>query len=483
MSAQNWQAPMHFDLDALLDNNDKPRPAKKDKTAAKAKPVEVKAEKVAEKPAAVEKPVAQEKSAANVAKPVEKTAEKKTEPAVLASKVEEKSPEPIALAAAMPLMPNLDDKPATTVQVSYQKPLEIPLEELASPEAKDTAECETNPYRKPMRFDSQTVLKPASAMAKSTAKTAKSLGKSTWQQSQQILNKLRAEDFPLWSWLLASLASFIVLLSIVDAVVFIDTWLSKSWLLGGIFSLLLIGIFALTIRLSYKLWQEISRMRVLSEWQQRGKTYQNAETYGHALAHVTHISQIYQQREDVQSNLETFYRTVNSSHTDAEVCQLYSQQVLAPLDEQAYQMVCRHAGQTALLVTLSPIPILSSLMTLWRNLALIRDVSSLYGGRPSFMTSGRLFVSVIHGLLYADVSEMVADSMAESVGGGVMAVFSAQIAQGIGSSMMTGRVGIQAMNLCRPLNFEADKRPRLAHVRKQTLGLLKQKLSQKTASA
>ena len=444
MSVKNWQAPIHFDLDSLLDES-KPKAKVQQKTAPK--------------------------PSAKASRP--KIAS--SQPKIMLSP----KPQAPVLKAQMAVMPNLDDQVATKVQINYQKPLEIPQEELSTPPVSN----ESTDYRRPIQFDSQTVLKPASAIAKNTAKTAKSIGKSTWQQTQYILNSLQAEDFPIGRWLVVSLFSFFILLSVVDAVLFIDTWLQKSWLIGGIFSLMLIGIFALSIRLSYKLWQEIKQMRVLSDWQQRGKTYQSAQTYGHALPHLTHISQIYQQRTDIQSNLENFYRSVNSHHTDSEICQIYSQQVLKPLDEQAYQMVCRHAGQTALLVALSPMPLLSGVITLWRNLSLIRDIASLYGGRPSFLTSGRLFTSVIYGLIYADVSEIVADSMAETISGGMLGVFSAQIAQGIGSSMMTGRVGIQAMNLCRPLNFEAEQRPRLSHIRKQTIGLLKQKFSQKTASA
>lgn len=50
---------------------------------------------------------------------------------------------------------------------------------------------------------------------------------------------------------------------------------------------------------------------------------------------------------------------------------------------------------------------------------------------------------------------------------------SARAAQGIGAGLLTARLGIKAMELCRPLPWLEDDKPRLADFRRQLIGELK----------
>lgn len=113
------------------------------------------------------------------------------------------------------------------------------------------------------------------------------------------------------------------------------------------------------------------------------------------------------------------------------------------------------------------------LLTLWRNIRMIRDIATLYGGRPSFLTSISLVNSVVQNLVYADVSELLAESTTDILGGSVLSAVSVQAAQGMGSGILTARVGLQAMMLCRPLPFQAEEKPRLSEVRWEIVSALK----------
>ena len=48
------------------------------------------------------------------------------------------------------------------------------------------------------------------------------------------------------------------------------------------------------------------------------------------------------------------------------------------------------------------------------------------------------------------------------VGHGLAARLSARLGEGVVNGLMTGRIGLAAMDVCRPLPFLAEKRPRLA---------------------
>jgi len=443
MSTQTWQAPIHFDtsdMAPVTDNKD----AINETSSSTDSPPAVVTVVVADTPVDDIKP----------------------------NKAAEITPDFIA-----PKLFNVDTLSNNQqAQVSFQAAVQIPPEQLnQNPIDPHLFQQQThNPNHETAFSYNQT------NFAHPAKQFAKSLGKATWQQSQQIIRQLQAQDFPLWTWFFSSLAGFFVLFTIVDTWLFIEQQFSSSFLLGSAFLMLFATILLMMSQLIMRSWTEIRQIRQISHWQKQGDSLRQHAAYGHALPYITQLAQLYQQREDMQPNLESFFATANSSHTDTEICKIFSQQVLHPVDQRAYELVSRHAGQTALLVVLSPIPLLSGIMTLWRNLILIRDISCLYGGRPGFFSASRLFVTVIQNLIYADVSEMVAESMSETLGSSVLSVLSTQVAQGIGSSMMTARVGIQAMKSCRPLSFEEDERPRLSDIRKQTLSLLKQKLGGKS---
>ena len=53
------------------------------------------------------------------------------------------------------------------------------------------------------------------------------------------------------------------------------------------------------------------------------------------------------------------------------------------------------------------------------------------------------------------------------------AKLSARAAQGIGIGLLTARLGIKAMEFCRPLVFQADEKPRLTNIHKELLTTLK----------
>ncbi len=118
----------------------------------------------------------------------------------------------------------------------------------------------------------------------------------------------------------------------------------------------------------------------------------------------------------------------------------------------------QRSKETALMVMISQIAILDAVLTLWRNVRMIRDIATLYGSRPGFLSSMSLAANVLQNLIYADVSEMVAESVAEIFGGSVLAVMSAQAAQGLGSGVLTARLGLHAIQA-----FVG-----LCHFRKQT---------------
>ena len=95
-----------------------------------------------------------------------------------------------------------------------------------------------------------------------------------------------------------------------------------------------------------------------------------------------------------------------------------------------------------------------------QNVRMVRRIAEAYGAHAGFFGSWRLLRSVAAHLL-ATGAVAVGDDMIGSVAGGhVLARLSRRFGEGMINGALTARVGIAAMDVCRPLPFAALPRPR-----------------------
>lgn len=79
-------------------------------------------------------------------------------------------------------------------------------------------------------------------------------------------------------------------------------------------------------------------------------------------------------------------------------------------------------------------------------------------------------------IAFAGASELVREVGMDWMSQDTAARLSARAAQGIGAGLLTARLGIKAMELCRPLPWIADDKPRLGDFRRELIGQLKETL-------
>jgi putative membrane protein len=287
--------------------------------------------------------------------------------------------------------------------------------------------------------------------------------------------------FSPWVWFVGSLGVFLVLMLLVDAYHFVAQQFYSSFFLGSVFLGLMVAISGAALTLTWRSYQHLRRLRTVSALQKEGKQLMEKNDYGHAIQYINRVMLFYADRPEVKARAERFYLTMNDSHHDSEVCSLFSSQVMKDIDQQAHRIVIQRSKETALMVMISQIALLDAILTLWRNVRMIRDIASLYGGRPGFFGSIGLISGVLQNLIYADVSEMVAGSVAEILGSSMLSVMSAQVAQGLGSGVLTARLGLHAMQACRPLPFSEEEKPRLTHIRREIMSSMTEIFNRKTS--
>ncbi|MDX2369775.1 MAG: TIGR01620 family protein [Colwellia sp.] len=179
----------------------------------------------------------------------------------------------------------------------------------------------------------------------------------------------------------------------------------------------------------------------------------------------------------VSEQEQTWQDAVNAQYSDAELLQLYSRLVLTKVDEKAMAEIARFSTEAVVLVALSPVALIDMLIILWRNLRMINKVALLYGIKLGYWSRIKLIRQVFVNMVYAGASELVADFGSDMIGADLLGKLSGRLAQGLGAGMLTARLGVKTMQLCRPIPFE-DK-PKLAHVRKEMLTTIKGLLSGK----
>jgi len=169
---------------------------------------------------------------------------------------------------------------------------------------------------------------------------------------------------------------------------------------------------------------------------------------------------------------EKWQQALAGEYSDSELLQLYSKLVLTHVDKKVIAEISKFSTEAVVLVALSPVALIDMLVMLWRNLRMLDKISGLYGLKLGYWSRLRLIKQVFINMAYAGASELAADFGTEMLGADMLGKMSARLAQGLGAGLLTSRLGLRAMHLCRPLPFDENS-PKLGEVRKEILSQLK----------
>ena len=187
---------------------------------------------------------------------------------------------------------------------------------------------------------------------------------------------------------------------------------------------------------------------------------------GDPRGHLERVRRLYAGRVDLAPALATLAEAVSAGHDDIEIPDLIDRHLLADIDRRAYRLVLTAARDTAAATALTPSATLDALVVLWRNLRLVRQIATLFGGRPGLIGSARLLRRMLAGIAVAGAAETGHHVLVQALGGGLAASLSTRVGQGLVNGLLTARVGLAAMHLCRPQPYQAADRPNLARIRR-----------------
>ncbi|MCS2160610.1 YcjF family protein [Scandinavium sp. H11S7] len=179
--------------------------------------------------------------------------------------------------------------------------------------------------------------------------------------------------------------------------------------------------------------------------------------------------------------LQRWYAAIHETQNDREVVTLYSHIVQPVLDAQARREISRSAAESTLMIAVSPLALVDMAFIAWRNLRLINRIAMLYGIELGYYSRLRLFRLVLLNIAFAGASELVREVGMDWMSQDLAARLSARAAQGIGAGLLTARLGIKAMEVCRPLPWIDNDKPKLGDFRRELIGQLKETINKKPA--
>ncbi|WP_375055287.1 YcjF family protein [Zobellella sp. DQSA1] len=265
-----------------------------------------------------------------------------------------------------------------------------------------------------------------------------------------------------WLWWSGGLLLLLLLL-VHSAVNLWQTW-QDSLLLGAAWSL---ALALLALAALGSLWRELRLLRTLERVSsQRERAEQLLAGQGCGQARIF-CEQLARQSDLVQSDAyQTWLQSLSEQEQDTEVLSLYSRQVLSVQDRQARAWVLKWSGEAAVMVAASPLAAVDMLLVLWRNVRMIEDISACYGIRLGMASRWRLLRRILHHMLYVGVSEAAIDMGMDLLGLELAGRLSARAGQGVGAGLLTARLGVQAMDLCRPVPWQGEEKKQLGGIRR-----------------
>jgi putative membrane protein len=253
----------------------------------------------------------------------------------------------------------------------------------------------------------------------------------------------------------------------LEAYDFIDSLVERSPLLAGAFGALLALAAAGAIGLFASELSSLHRLTTLGRLRADGAKLYSSQVHGQADELLGSIERVYHGRPELEGAIERFHGQASDALSDGERVRLFATSVLTPLDRRAYQLVKAGARDIGALTALSPLGLLDGLIVLGRTLAMLRAIARTYGVRPGAAATTALLRRTLRNIVAAGVAELVSDAAVETLGASLLSFVSTKAGQGVLNGVLAARIGLSAMQLCRPLPFAEGQIPSLKQLRSE----------------
>lgn len=275
-----------------------------------------------------------------------------------------------------------------------------------------------------------------------------------------------------WSRLLLSALGGLVTLAMGLAIdnLIRDLFTRNDWL--GWLGLVLTAIAALAlVGLAAREIVGLTRLRLIDDIRSRAVEAASADDRDKARMAARELIALYAARPETARGRNALSSHVSEIIDGRDLIGLAETELLIGLDEAARAMVLSSAKRVAVLTAVSPRALVDLLFVASEILRLIRRLATLYGGRPGVFGFIRLTRAAITHLAVTGGMAAGDSIIQQFLGHGIAARLSARLGEGVINGLLTARIGIAAIEVCRPLPFIIGRPPRLSDVMSELVRL------------
>lgn len=273
---------------------------------------------------------------------------------------------------------------------------------------------------------------------------------------------------PRWGFILISaVATLFALWLGLTSTQIVEGFFARSVFMGYL-ALAVVGIagFAALAIIFREIWG-LFRLRRIERLQFNASHALNQDNAASADAAVADLRRLYAGRADSAWNLKNLDLHAEDIMDPRDRVRLAERYLVDPLDEAAHRIIARRARRVTLLTTVTPAASLDVLFVAAQNLAMLREIASLYGGKPSTLATFRLARMVVTHLAVAGGLALSENFLHLFVGKGLLGKLSARFGEGTVNGILTARIGLAAREVCRPVPQENNKRETLSSLVKE----------------
>lgn len=280
-----------------------------------------------------------------------------------------------------------------------------------------------------------------------------------------------------WGSLLAgSLAVLFALWAILSIVQLVQSFFAQSpylgWLAFAVAAVAALSAIAIMLREIIGLFR-LEKIEALQETATRAI---NLDENRFARQTVDGLQSLYAGRHDLAFGLKQLTSHANDIIDPRDRVHLAERLLLAPLDAEAHKIIARRARRVTLLTTVTPAAALDMLFVGAQNIAMLRDIATLYGGKPSAFATLKLMRMVVTHLAVAGGLALSDNFIHLFLGKGLLGKISARFGEGAVNGILTGRIGLAAVEVCRPVPKPASARESLPNLIREIISLPDAKL-------
>lgn len=257
---------------------------------------------------------------------------------------------------------------------------------------------------------------------------------------------------------LFSLALGLWFTSLIESLFARAEWL--GWLGLALAGFAVLGFVGFIIRESIGMMR-LTRITALRQDAEKAATDDDTHAAGRIIARLIGIYR--------QDPTTAQARAEYDSHRDEVIdgrdrLKLAERYLLKSKDAEAKALILGASKRVAAVTAISPRALIDVLYALVESIRLIRRLATLYGGRPSGFGMVRLSRMVIGHLAITGGVALTDSVVQQLIGHGLAARLSARLGEGVVNGLLVSRIGLAALDVCRPLPYLAGKPPAMGDI-------------------